>query len=86
MLLLGLLALLLLTFGLARGQETKETETKKPWTGRLAEAGRLPRLNWTGFSKPMPYGCKVMAKRGKKAELVQVASQSKKSQSWFMPI
>ena len=35
MLLLGLLALLLLTFGLARAQETKATETKKPWTGKL---------------------------------------------------
>jgi len=37
MLLLGLLALLLMNFGFALAQETKETETKKPWTGKLAD-------------------------------------------------
>lgn len=40
MLLPGLLALMLLTFGLARAQESKETGTKKPWTGKLRD-GRV---------------------------------------------
>ncbi len=35
MLLLGLLALVLLTFALACAQETKASETKKPWVGKL---------------------------------------------------
>lgn len=36
MLLLSSFALLLLTCGFARAQETEETETQKPWTGKLA--------------------------------------------------
>ncbi len=39
-LLLGLLALMLLTFGIARAQDTKETQTQKAWTGELAD-GRV---------------------------------------------
>jgi hypothetical protein len=41
MLLLGLIALLLLTFCIALAQETKGTGTKKPWTGKLANGREI---------------------------------------------
>jgi len=49
MLLVGLLALMLLTFSLALAQETKETKTKKPWTGKLADGREINRADLDRF-------------------------------------
>jgi hypothetical protein len=45
MLLLGSLALMFLTLCLAHAQETEETETKKPWTGKWVNGPVITRAD-----------------------------------------
>lgn len=68
-LLLGLLALLLLTFGLARAQETKETETKKPWTGKLADGRVITKADLDQILQAHSLWLKSEGKEGQRADL-----------------
>ena len=69
MLLLGLLALMLLTFGLALAQETKETETKKPWTGKLADGREITQADLDQILQAHALWLRSEGKEGQQAEL-----------------
>jgi hypothetical protein len=69
MLLLGLLALLLLTVGLAGAQETKETKTKKPWTGKLKNGRVITKTDLDKILQAHALWVKTIGKKGQLANL-----------------
>jgi uncharacterized protein YjbI with pentapeptide repeats len=69
MLLLGLLALMLLTCGFAPAQETKETETKKSWTGKLANGRVITQADLDRILQAHALWLKSEGKEGQQADL-----------------
>jgi len=69
MLLPGLIALMLLTFCLAGAQETKETGTKKPWTGKLKDGRVITQADLDKILQAHALWLQSHGKEGKKAEL-----------------
>ncbi len=69
MLLLGSLALLLLTSGLADAQETKGTETKKPWTGKLADGQEITQADLDRILQAHALWIESKGKEGQRANL-----------------
>ena len=68
-LLLGSLALMLLTYGLARAQEPKVTENKKPWTGKLADGRVITQADLDQILQMHALWLKSYRKEGKRAKL-----------------
>ncbi len=69
MLLLGLLALLLLTFSAVLGQETPKAETKKPWTGKLADGRVITQADLDRIIQAHDLWLASGPKRGERADL-----------------
>lgn len=69
MLLLGSLAFMLLTFGLAYAQETKETEAKQPWTGKLADGREITQADLDRILQAHALWRQSYGKEGKQADL-----------------
>ena len=69
MLLLGLLALMLLTLLPALGQETPKAETKKPWTGKLANGRVITHVDLDKILQANDLWRESNHKEGKRADL-----------------
>jgi uncharacterized protein YjbI with pentapeptide repeats len=69
MLLLGVLAFMVLTFCLARAQETEEAETKKPWTGKLAGGREITQDDLDQILQAHDLWLNSKGKEGQRADL-----------------
>jgi uncharacterized protein YjbI with pentapeptide repeats len=69
MLLLGFLALLLLTILPAFGQEPSKTETQKPWTGKLKDGRVITRADLDRILQAHALSLRSKGKEGKTADL-----------------